>query len=215
MKNWGKTMGIRLAAVVGRSVAFMVASVLMISTCSAQNIYKNSTLGFSIKKPASWHYVTAEQVQQNLTRIDLNDPKMKELMARYARAPFFAISKHKEPHDDLNPSVRVNAREAGNLKGVAPEKIAELSANALARTFKDYAVVTGPVQTKVSGHPAGYMKVNYTLEAGDGRSWRTTSEMWIVPRGDLIFIIGSGTRQDEKSGSRTEVSSIIDTIKID
>src|SRR5262249_28523885 len=113
-------MGIRLTAVVGRSVAFMMTSFIMVVTCSAQNIYKNSTLGFSIKKPASWHYVTAEQFQQNLTRIDLNDPKMKELMARYAQVPFFAITKHKEPHDDLNPSVRVNAREAGTLKGMAP-----------------------------------------------------------------------------------------------
>jgi len=30
-----------------------------------------------------------------------------------------------------------------------------------------------------------------------------------------VFIIGAGTRQDEKSGTRQEVRGIIDTIKID
>jgi hypothetical protein len=36
-----------------------------------------------------------------------------------------------------------------------------------------------------------------------------------VPRGDLLFMIGVGTRQDEKSGTRKEARGIIDTIKID
>ena len=149
-----------------------------------------------------------------MKRSDFADPKFKELVTRYARTPFLAITKHKEPYNDLNPSLRVNAREAGNLKGMPPEKVVELSASAFSRMFKDYAVAEGPLATKLSGHPAGYMRVNYTHEAG-GRGWRTTSELWIVPRGDLVFIIGVGTRQDEKSGTRKEVRSIVDTIKID
>jgi hypothetical protein len=190
------------------------ASLILSPPCFAQETYSNPTLGFSIRKPSSWHYLTAEQHRENLKRSDFTDPKFKELMTRYARTPFLAITKHKEPHDDLNPSLRVNAREVGNLKGMAPEKVVELTASTFSRMFKDYAVAEGPVATKLSGHPAGYMRVNYTYEAG-GVSWGTTSELWIVPRGDLVFIIGAGTRQDEKSGTRKEVRSIIDTIKID
>ena len=193
----------------------LVAMVLALSSQSlAQDVYSNPTLGFSIRKPSSWHYLTADQHRENLKRSDFADPKFKELVTRYARTPFLAITKHKEPHNDLNPSLRVNAREAGNLKGMPPEKVAELSASAFSRMFKDYVVAEGPVATKLSGHPAGYMRVNYTHEAG-GVGWRTTSELWIVPRGDLVFIIGAGTRQDEKSGTRKEVRSIVDTIKID
>ena len=196
-----------------RTIA-VVASLLISQACFAQDTYSNPTLGFSIRKPSSWHYLSAEQHRENLKRSDFTDPKFKELVTRYARTPFLAITKHKEPHDDLNPSLRVNAREAGNLKGMAPEKVVELTASAFSRMFKDYAVAEGPVATKVSGHSAGYMRVNYTHEAG-GASWPTTSELWIVPRGDLVFIIGAGTRQDEKSGTRKEVRGIIDTIKID
>jgi len=193
----------------------LVAIALTLSSvCLAQDDYSNPTLGFRMRKPTSWHYLTAEEHRANLKRADFADPAFKDLVARYARTPFLAITKHKEPHDDLNPSVRVNAREAGTLKGMAPEKVVEIMASTFARMFKDYSVAEGPVATKVSGHAAGYIRVNYTHEA-DGRKWPTTSELWIVPRGDLHFIIGAGTRQDEKSGTRKEVRSIIDTIKID
>ena len=196
-----------------RTIA-VAASLTLSPACFAQETYSNPTLGFSMRKPGSWHYLTAEQHRENLKRSDFADPKFKELVTRYARTPFLAITKYKEPHDDLNPSVRVNAREAGNLKGMAPEKVVELMASGFARMFKDYAAAEGPLATNVSGHPAGYMRVNYTHEAG-GVAWRTTSELWIVTRGDLVFIIGAGTRQDEKSGTRKEVRGIIDTIKID
>jgi hypothetical protein len=191
-------------------VAFLVLS----SACCAQETYSNPTLGFSMHKPGSWHYVTAEQHLENLKRSDFADPKLKELLTRYARTPFIAITKYREPYDDVNPSVRVNAREAGDLKGMAPERVVGLFAGTFSRVFKDYAVAEGPLATKLSGHPAGYMRMNYTLEGG-GSAWAATSELWIVPRGDLFFIVGAGTRRDEKSGTRKEVHSIIDTIKID
>ena len=196
-----------------RSIA-VVASLILSPVSLAEDTYSNPTLGFSIRKPGTWHYLSAEQHRENLKRSDFADPKFKELVTRYARTPFLVITKYKEPYEDLNPSLRVNAREAGSLKGIAPEKVVELTASSFSRMFKDYEVAEGPLAMRVSGHPAGYMRVNYTHEVG-GVAWRTTSELWIVPRGDLVFIIGSGTRQDEKTGTRKEVRSIIDTIRID
>jgi len=176
--------------------------------------YSNPTIGFSIRKPGEWHYVTAEQYLENVKRGDFNDPKFKEMVARYASTPFLSIAKHKVPYEGINPGINVKTREAGNLKGMVPEKIAELSVSGLSRIFKDFSVAEGPVPTKISGHPAGYMRVNFTYEAG-GVSAPIASELWIIPRGDLIFMIGASTRQDEKSGTRSEVRSIINTIKIE
>jgi hypothetical protein len=180
----------------------------------AQDNYSNATLGFSIRKPSAWHYVSAELQQENLKRSNFQDPKFRELVARYARTPFLAIAKHLPPYDDLTPSIRANTREAGTLKGTPPEKVVERVASDFARILKDYLVVEGPVATTLAGHPAGYMRANFTHEAG-GRAWRASSELWIVPRGDLLFLIAASTRQDERSGTRKEVRSVIDTIKID
>jgi len=43
----------------------------------------------------------------------------------------------------------------------------------------------------------------------------TASELWIVPRGDYFFLIGAGTRQDEKTGGRDEIRSILGTVRIE
>ena len=127
-----------------RSIA-VVASLILSPVAFAQETYSNPTLGFSIRKPSSWHYLSAEQHRENLKRSDFSDPKFKELVTRYARTPFLAMTKYKEPYEDLNPSLRVNAREAGNLKGMPPEKVVELTASSFARMFKDYAVAEGPL----------------------------------------------------------------------
>jgi hypothetical protein len=196
-----------------RTVLLMVLLALG-SPAIAQDVYTNPVFGFSARKPSSWHYFTVEQQQENLKGLDFNDPKFKELLTKHARVPFFAITKFKEPHPDLNPSVRVNVREAGNLKGVPPEKAMQAITAAFPRIFKDFSVAEGPVATKVLGHAAAYVRVNYTLEAA-GSSWRTTSEMWLVPRGDVIFVIGAGTREDQKNATLKEIRSIVDTIKIE
>ena len=194
----------------------VVLGCVIVSPASfAQDIYSNATFGFSIRKPSAWLYLSAEEHQKNLKRSNFQDPKFKELVARYARAPFLAITKHPPPYADLSPSIQANTRVAGTLKGAPPEKMAELAASGMARIFKDFVVAEGPVATTLAGHPAGYVRVDFTHSTDDGRTMRASSEVWIVPRGDLLFMIAASTRQDEKSGTRKEVRSIIDTIKID
>src|SRR5262245_14303569 len=103
----------------------VVLGCVIVSPASlAQDIYSNATLGFSIRKPSAWLYVSAEQHQESLKRSNIQDPKFRELIARYAQTPFLAITKHPPPYDDLTPSIKANTREAGALKGAPPEKIA-------------------------------------------------------------------------------------------
>jgi len=123
--------------------------------------FRSATAGFEITKPADWHYLTAEQNQENLSRVELTDDEYKEALLKYATVPLVAMVKYAEPFDDLNPSVKVNIKPLGELKGMA------------------------------------------------------ATELWIVPRGDYFFLIGAGTRQDEKTGGRDEIGSILATMRIE
>jgi len=40
------------------------------------------------------------------------------------------------------------------------------------------------------------------------------SEIWVVPSGPVFFMIGTGTRADEKNGSRAEARAIVDSLRI-
>lgn len=82
----------------------------------------------------------------------------------------------------------------------------------LQRVFADATVAQAPVAVKVGGLDAAYLRLDYTLRAG-GVDYPTTSELWVVPRGDFFFLIGAGSRQDETTGSRLEIGQIIQSIR--
>ena len=199
------------------SLQLIGLSLLLSSSALAddQNTFSSLTVGFTVTKPASWQFFTAEQNLENLKRVDMGDKQFQELVTKYATAPLVMMAKYPEPYDDLNPSFKVNIKPLGRMKGQDPKKILGAVVKGLKRMFKDLRMVQPPSDTTVSGLNAAHMRVDYSLSIPDGRSFPTASEMWIVPRGDYLFMIGTGTRQDEKTGTRAAIQTILKTVKID
>jgi hypothetical protein len=180
-----------------------------------KDTYNNPTVGFSVTKPAEWYFLSAEQSAENLARARLKDEEFQKLVQKYATAPVVAITKYEEPYDDLNPSLKVNIRPLGNFSANKPTAILDLISKQFESLFEDFEVVTAPKETKMAGLKAGYLKVHFSMKIPDGRTFPTCSELWVVPRGKHFFMIGAGTRQDEKTGKREEIEKILGTIKID
>lgn len=193
-----------------------VASMFLSVQANAEdkNRYSNPTVGISLSKPEAWQFVTADEVAENLKRTKLSDGDFQKRMEKYVTAPLIAIMKHPEPFDDLNPSFKVNVKPLGILPPKDPKKILSLLTRQFPKVFKDYKLITAPTETKVSGLLAAYAKIHYSLEIPDGRSFPTCSELWIVPRGAYFFIIGAGTRQDESTGKRSEILTILKSLKL-
>lgn len=178
------------------------------------DVFKNPTAGFEITKPPDWHYATAEQNAENLRAVRMGDPGFQAAMLKYATTPLVVLTKFEEPFPDLNPSLKVNIRPLGQLKGRPPGDIIRLVLPQLERAFKDFQLKQPPSDAVVAGLAASYLQVYYTLQTADGSSFPAASELWIVPRGDFFFMIGAGTRQDEKTGSREEIAAILKSVKI-
>jgi hypothetical protein len=179
------------------------------------DVFQSPTAGFQLTKPAEWTYMTAAQNLENIKAMKLSDEEFHAAMQKYATAPLVAITKYPEPYDDVNPSFKVNIKPYGGLKGKTPQELINLVVPQFQRTFKDFVLVQPPTETVVSGLTSAYARMNYTMELPDGRTFPTTSELWIVPRGDYFFMIGAGTRQDEKTGTREEIRAILETVKIE
>jgi len=130
-------------------------------------------------------------------------------MLKYATTPLVVIAKYPEPFYDLNRSFKVNVKSFGQPKGADPKQIRAMVTAQLRNIFKDCEVVQEPTDTKVSGIKSGYMRVDYSTQIPDGRTFPTSSELWIVPRGDYFFMIGAGTRQGEKTGTRKAIHEIL------
>jgi hypothetical protein len=177
--------------------------------------FRSPTAGFEVTKPSAWQFATAAQTQENLKRTKLSDSEFQTAMLKYATVPMVAMMKYPEPYDDINPSFKVNIKPLGQLIGKTPIELLNVVLPQLQTVFTDYHVSQSPIETEVSGLKAGYARINYSLETADGSTFPCASELWIVPRGEYFFLIGAGTRQDEATGSRSEIRAILDSVKIE
>lgn len=182
---------------------------------TSNDTYVNPTLGIKVTKPSGWQYVTAEQNAENLARGHLKDEHAAARVRETATAPLVAMVKHPEPYEDLNPSFKIHVKPLQHLPADDPKKLLGVIAGPLSDMFNDYTVVTPPTDTTVAGLKAAYLKIHYSLTDPDGRSFQTCSELWVVPRGRFFFMIGAGTRQDEATGTRSEIRAIINSLVIE
>jgi hypothetical protein len=171
------------------------------------------SFGLSVVPLPEWHVVSAKENAENLRSVEMDDKQFQELAIRYANSPVVALSKYKEPYEDLNPSFKVNVRPSGAFAGKSPSEILAAALPTFSRAFSDLKVQEGPRPTKVAGHEAAYARLAYTMRAG-GAAFPTISEVWIVPRGPIMLMIGTGTRADERNGTRAEVLQLVDSLTI-
>ena len=176
--------------------------------------YFNQTLGIKLKKPAGWVFASAAENAKNLENIRLEDPKFQELVIKYSTTPLVVLTKYQEPYPDLNPSFKMNTRPYGNLPTKDPLEILNMISPMMQRLFKDYKLIEGPKEVTISGIRSGYLKIYFTLQSQGGDSFPTCSELWIIPRENFFFMLGAGTRQDEKTGKLAEIREIINSIEI-
>jgi hypothetical protein len=182
---------------------------------SEPDVFSSATAGIQMTKPSDWHYVTAAQNLENIKALKLSDQEFHAAMQKYSTAPLVAITKFREPYEDVNPSFKVNIKPYGQLRGKKPAELITMLLPQFERVFKDFVLVTPATEVEVSGIKSAYAQVNYVLETPGGDSFPITSELWIVPRGDYFFMLGAGTRQDERTGTRKEIQAILATVKIE
>jgi hypothetical protein len=126
-------------------------------------------LGFEVTKPPGWHYAPAQ------------DPK----------SSIVTMTKFAEPY---GPSFKVNiAAKTGQLEGKQPAEILRLIIGTLpVNKYNDFELVQPPVEVEVSGIRSAYARTNKTTQVLDGSNFSYTSEWWIVPREDDLFLILAG-----------------------
>ncbi len=202
--------------VIGLSVLFGLCNAALAKQGNAgsDNRFSNRTIGISLTKPGNWHFLSIARHYENLKNTRLGSEQFKNMVLKHASAPLVVLTRHREPFNDLNPSLKISFKPLGRLKGIDPKRILFAFATNFRRIFKDFRLVQKPKNTTLSGLRAAYMRVDYTARTRSGLSFPTSSEMWIVPRGDYFFLLGAGTRQDEKTGSRAEIRKIIRSIRI-
>lgn len=79
--------------------------------------------------------------------------------------------------------------------------------------LKDFAIVEPIQPTRISGHNAASMKATFTMQTSGG-SFAVLSRMWVVERGNDLFVIGMSGPKEGEDKSEAVFSRILSDIEI-
>jgi hypothetical protein len=197
-----------------RQIAFVVTFLLLsIAPCNAGKFIKNPTLGFEIELPNGWIELSGNDFYENLRRINVDDPKFQDFLQKNASLPVVLAAKHPEPYDDINPSLKINARPYGAIPTRDAVEIAGLLLAHIKKLYSDFEIISPPSQKNVDAKNGAHVRVRYSLKTSVG-TFPVESELWVIPTRNFFYMIAIGYRPDGKTGTREDAVSSIEKMKI-
>jgi hypothetical protein len=180
-----------------------------------KNEFVNSALGFRMRKPDGWTYLSAATVEEQMGQQRLQDRELEQIIRRYATAPLVVMTKYPEPYDDLNATVAVKVESVGTQIDVSPVTLLEMTIGVMERAYRDFTVTEGVIGTTVDGLEAAYMKADHFVMDAKGREYASRSRIWLVPRGQFMFLIAMTGPQDGPDVSEDEFSTVLASVDIE
>jgi len=178
------------------------------------NRFVSETLGFSIARPEGWHFETAQLAERDHTKN--GQETFGALQRKYEHEPFVTLLKYEQASSKLNPSVKVTLRPLAELQDKPPKQIASMVASGMKQTIPTFALLEPVRETELSGRRAGFLHAHFKAEdRASGITHHVRSRMWLVPRGDRLFIIGMSAPAEGEDTCEAEFAAIAASIEID
>ena len=178
-----------------------------------EEIFHHPGAGFSMTKPMNWNYLSPEMVKTANESKKWNDAELEKAIKENPNSPLVVITRYPEPYPTLNPSVAVTVVNLP-VEGMPPKDILNMSTEVLKRAYPDLTYVEKVQDANVDGIDGAYTKIQYTMDTGK-QKFPTTTRMWLVPRGKVMFTVGMSGPQEGPDASEDAFKQILDSIKIE
>jgi hypothetical protein len=175
--------------------------------------FSDAGLGFNITKPSDWHFISGEMLKADRNTIRLSDAELEQLAKRNANAPLVVFTRYPEPYPTLNPSASVTLATMP-MEKMPPKYALSLSIEMTKQAYPDLEIVEPVRDHEVDVIQGAYTKVKYTVTFADGQTFPTMVRMWIVPRGNIMFVIGMTSPPEGPDVSEEAFQEILKSIKI-
>ena len=177
-------------------------------------VFHHAGAGFSITKPMAWKYLSPEMAVAARQSVKLDDQELEKMLKENPNAPLVVLTRYQEPYPTLNPSVSVNMTPMP-VQGISPKDFLNLMlTEGVQKMFPDMTFVDDVQDSNIDGIKGAYTKVKYTMVAGDLK-FPTTTRMWLVPRGKVMFTVGMSGPQEGPDASEESFQEILKSIKFD
>jgi hypothetical protein len=166
---------------------------------------ESAAAGVAFTKPDAWVIALAEPSSKDAKPVRRDDAELAQTMAQQTSPPVVAISRHPEPTPDLNAGFQITLRTLGKLEGQSATRILTGILPTLEAVSPDFKVTTPVTAITVGGRPAARIGYEHRLDFGENVSFRTHSDLIVVPRGQLMIQIGMGRKpQDPEAAADLE-----------
>jgi hypothetical protein len=181
---------------------------------AGDNVFYHAGAGISITKPMDWKYLSPEMAVAARQSVKLDDQELEKMIKENPNAPLVVLTRYQEPYPTLNPSVSINMTPMP-VQGIPPKDFLNLMlTEGVQKMFPDMTYVDEVQDANIDGINGAYTKVKYTMAAGDMK-FPTTTRMWLVPRGKVMFTVGMSGPQEGPDVSEESFQEILKSIKFD
>lgn len=182
---------------------------------ASSDTFHSAMAGFSMKKPSSWHFASGQLIVDHRAGIQMRTEKLAEALRMQPNVPLVTVIKHAEPYPTLNATFSAGIRNAGQYKGVPPTELLKGVSQTMQQMTSDMKVIIPVEETLVSGLPAAHTKFSAKVKTQTGEQYPILSHLWIVPRGDFLFVLSTGGPPSGPDVSEAEFDAMMASVKIE
>ena len=181
-----------------------------------ENRFYSPVAGVSIEKQPTWVFMPLELELANREAVSVGKKETDAAMHDATTPPLVVIARYPEPSEKPNPTLKINMRALGDLKGSSPVDITRAVASVMANAVPTFKLDEEIGAAQIGGLDAGVFRAHFRLEVPRlGRSFIVKTQGWIVPRGNYALIIGASDPTDGAEDYEADFQAMVKTIVID
>lgn len=176
-------------------VALLLACVLGPAIAGDTDRRADAARGYAVTKPSTWHFVDAPA-----------EP------APSRTGSLVTIRKHADDFAGINPNFSIALKEFGEVPPAEAKWFFETTVGSI--QAMQGATLTTPVhEVNVGGRPGLHAVIDAATTDPEGRPQAGTVEFWMVPAGDLYFLM-AGSYPQADPASRAEFQGIVASLQL-
>jgi hypothetical protein len=176
--------------------------------------FVSAAVGISLDPPPGWEALAVREVAAPQGKARLPDEQLLDAIRALGGMPLVELAKHAEPYPELNPTIQVNVRALGGFAGRPIEELMSTVVIPLRRQHPELELVGPAKQLKISGLKAMHTATAYKLTVGP-RQLDVRSDLWVVPRGALLFVIAMTQPPKGPDVAQREFDAALASLRID
>jgi|GEM_PF-5594354 len=174
-------------------------------------VYENEDISVSIDKPGNWYSLSLSDIIDNIKNIKHRDPSYVNNFKRNSK-PIFAISKFKEPCNDLNTVVVVFIYDNKDSRFKLESLMDSLVNYGIQYFLNDYSINIKSQKKKIKEYDSIYSEFDNSF-LYNKNVYKVTHGLWLLEFNKYIIQIEAQWPRNDNN-STTQINSTLETIII-